>query len=148
MAEGDERRLAMDGPALLAFLAEHFPQALAVGFTLERVEPQGVTLVLEAGDAHLRPGGTVMGPTLMMLADTVVYLAILSRVGPQALAVTTSLEMHFLRKAPPGRLVAVGRLAKLGRRLAVGTVSLRHEPDRGEPVEVGLATVTYSLPPG
>lgn len=137
--------LAMDADALRGFLRDTFPQALAAGFVIEHVGPDGVTLALDAGERHLRPGGTVMGPTLMMLADTAIYLAILSRVGPKALAVTTSLEMHFLRKAPPGRLVVHGRLRKLGARLAIGTVSLRSDAAGGE--EIGLATVTYSLPP-
>lgn len=139
--------IVMDADALRAFLQEVFPQALGAGFVIEHVGQDGVVLSLEAKDRHLRPGGTVMGPTLMMLADTVIYLAILSRVGPRALAVTTSLEMHFLKKAPPGRLVVEGRLRKLGSRLAVGTASIRSEAPGAHGVEVGLATVTYSLPP-
>lgn len=139
--------VVMDEAALWRFLEETFPQALEAGFQIARVGVDEVRLTLDAGAQHLRPGGTVMGPTLMMLADTAVYLAILSRVGPKALAVTTSLQMHFLRKAPPGRLVATGRLRKLGRRLAVGSVSIEHAPTEGPPHEVALATVTYSLPP-
>lgn len=85
-----------------------------------------------------------MGPTLMMLADTAAYLAILAQIGPRALAVTTSLEMHFLKRAPPGRLRVRGDLRKLGSRLAVCTVSIVSE---AVDAEVGLATVTYSIPP-
>lgn len=137
--------IRMDIPALEQFLQDQFPQALAAGFRIEHVDVDGVRLRLLADAQHLRPGGTVMGPTLMMLADTAVYLAILSRVGPVALAVTTSLEMHFLKRAPPGELIVHGRLLKLGRRLAVGSVDIAAEGVEGL---VGHATVTYALPGG
>jgi len=143
----DHSEIVMDADDLMGFFREVFPQALRAGFVIEQVTVEGVTLTLDADEDHLRPGGTVMGPTLMMLADTAAYLCILSKVGPRALAVTTSLEMHFLKKAPPGRLVVEGRLLKLGSRLAVATVSLRSEAPDASDDDIGFATVTYSLPP-
>lgn len=134
----------MDAEALRSFLAGEFPQALQAGFEIERVDDAGVGLVLHTRDHHLRPGGTVMGPTLMMLADTATYLAILSRVGPVALAVTSSLEMHFLRRPPPGTLRVEARLLKLGRSLAVAVVDIRAEGAGDDPV--AHATVTYAIP--
>lgn len=131
----------MDAAALWRFLEQTFPQAIEAGFTIETADDQAVRLRLVTGDAHLRPGGTVSGPTLMMLADTAMYLALLARVGPEALAVTTNLEMHFLRRPRPGVLVAEGQVVKLGRRLAVGQVWIRAE---GDADPVALATVTYA----
>lgn len=136
--------LRMNEEQIRAFLADEFPQAVAFGFTIERLDDDGIRLQLPCGESTLRPGGTVSGPTLMTLADTAVYLLILAHVGPVALAVTTNLNMHFLRKPGPGVLLADGRLLKLGKRLAVGEVELRSE-DQG-PV-VAHATVTYSIPP-
>lgn len=134
--------LSMDADALRAFLAEQFPQALRAGFTIDRVDEGGVRLVLPVDDRHLRPGGTVMGPTLMMLADTATYLAILASVGPLALAVTSSLDIHFLRRPrPEAPLWAEARLVKLGRRLAVAVVELGTADE-----VVAHATVTYALP--
>lgn len=135
--------IRLDAAGLQRFLEEQFPQALRAGFVIDHAGVDGVRLRLPADERHLRPGGTVMGPTLMMLADTAIYLAILSRVGPVAQAVTTSLEIHFLKRAPPGDLVVTGRLIKLGRRLAVGTVDLAAEGVEGL---VAHATVTYALP--
>lgn len=135
--------VVMDAPGIEAFLAEAFPQALEAGFGIARVDEAGVALTLATTTAHLRPGGTVSGPTLMMLADTATYLAILSRIGPVALAVTTSLEMHFLRKAPPGTLTCEGRLLKLGRTLAVAVAEIRSDATEGL---VAYATVTYAIP--
>ena len=135
----------MDAAALTAFLEAEFPQALAFGFTIDDLGPSRIVLGLPTAEEHLRPGGTVSGPTLMTLADTAAYLLILSRLGPVALAVTTSIECHFLRKAPPGRLIATGDALKIGRRLAVVLVTLTADGVDGP---VGHATVTYAIPSG
>lgn len=133
--------LKMGVADLERFLAEVFPQALQAGFRIAEVTDAGVTLTLQAGHRHLRPGGTVMGPTLMMLADTVTYLTILSRMGPVALAVTTSLEIHFLKKAGPGEIEVRGVPLKIGRRIAVVNAELWAGEER-----VAFATVTYAIP--
>lgn len=135
----------MDGPALEAFLARDFGQ-VAGDFRVEAVGPEGVTLRLAVAERHLRPGGTVSGPSIFALADVAMYLAILSRVGPVALAVTTNCSVDFLRKPAAGRdLLAEARLLKLGRSLAVGDVMIRSE---GAAEVVARAGLTYSLPPG
>jgi uncharacterized protein (TIGR00369 family) len=92
----------------------------------------------------LRPGGTIAGTTMMLLADVSVYVAVLASIGWTPLAVTTSLNINFLKKPVPGALEAHCRLLKLGKRLAVGEVSIRSE---GEQDLVAHATSTYSIPP-
>ena len=94
-------------------------------------------------DRHGRPGGTFSGPTMMMLADTSAWMAILAQVGPVLLAVTTSLHIDFLRKPDVTDLMARATLLKLGRKLAVVDVSLF---SRGHEELVAKAQVTYSLP--
>ncbi len=137
--------LKMDRAALEAFLATEFRQ-VAADFTIETLSPDGLSVRLNVGDRHLRPGGTVSGPTMFALADVAVYLAILSRVGPRALAVTTSCSIDFMRKPVAGvDLIADVRLLKLGRVLAVGDVLIRSD---GSEVPVARASLTYSLPPG
>lgn len=133
----------MDGPQIEAFLAAEFPQVS--GYTVERVDNAGVTLRLAVSDRHLRPGGTVSGPTMFELADLAMYAAVLSRIGPVALAVTTSANIDFMRKPPAGRdLVAECRLLKLGRVLAVGDALILAEGHDGV---VARAAMTYSIPP-
>jgi uncharacterized protein (TIGR00369 family) len=132
----------LDPEAIEAFLRREFPAAADAGFTIERADADGVRLRLPADTRHLRPGGTVMGPTLMMLADTSAYLAILARRRAATMAVTTSLEIHFLKRAAPGDLLAEASLIKLGRRLAVAVVDVR----TGSGEHVAHATVTYALP--
>lgn len=136
--------LKMDRESLSAFLARDFGQ-VAADFTVERVDAAGLCLRLRVTERHLRPGGTVSGPAMFGLADVAVYLAVLSRVGPVALAVTTGCSMDFLRKPAAGRdVLAEVRLLKLGRSLAVGDALLTSEGG-AEPVARG--TFTYSLPP-
>jgi uncharacterized protein (TIGR00369 family) len=92
----------------------------------------------------LRPGGTISGATMMQLADVSVYVAVLASVGWTPLAVTTSLNINFLKKPAPAALEAQCRLLKIGKRLAVGEVSIRSE---GEEDLVAHATSTWSIPP-
>ena len=112
--------------AMNAFLDEHFPeldQSLG-GYRITQVEPGRVTARLETGDRHLRPGGTVSGPTLFAIADVTQWLSILTEIGPVALTVTTNLNINFLRKPQPGALIGKGSVLKLGSRLAVTDVAI------------------------
>ena len=91
---------------------------------------------------HLRPGGTVAGPTLMAIADAAVYLALQTE-APLLEAVTSQLTIHFLRKPAARDLLVRARILRRGRTLAVGEVLLYSE---GEPEVVAHAMVTYALP--
>lgn len=142
-AAPDGTTLAMDTDTLRAYLAEVFPQVDTDVYWLETVTPEHAIVRLTAGYAQLRPGGTVSGPAMMALADYALYAAILSRIGPVALAVTTSLSFNFLRKPEPGDLIGVCRLIKLGRRLAVGEVSMAETIDAAPACH---AVGTYSIP--
>jgi uncharacterized protein (TIGR00369 family) len=95
-------------------------------------------------EQSLRPGGTISGPTMMGLTDFAMYVAILASVGPVPLAVTTNLNINFLRKPAPRDLIAETRLIKLGKRLAVGEVEIYCD---GDDEMVAHATATYSIPP-
>lgn len=137
--------LRMDVRALDRFLDEAFPQARTFGFEIDELNEERIVLRLPAGRKHLRPGGTVNGPALMTLADTATYLLVLAHVGPVALAVTTNLNINFMRRPRPGELLAEGRLLRLGKRIVVAEVRISGVGDtKGM---YAHATVTYSLPP-
>jgi uncharacterized protein (TIGR00369 family) len=112
-------------------------------FHVERVEENFVQMRMTYHPRHLRPGGTISGPALMTLADTAMYLALLAMIGPVALTVTTSLNINFLRKPAARDVIAETRLLKLGKRLAVGEVTMFSD---GDARPVAHATVTYSIP--
>lgn len=126
---------------IVAFLAREFPQMKC---TIETVGNRSATVRHEVGFAELRPGGTVSGPVLMTVADVALYVAILGEIGNVPLAVTTNLNVNFLRKpAADAAIIGVCSLLKLGRTLAVGEVSLYSEG--GDDV-VAHAVGTYALP--
>jgi len=130
---------------LSEFLCEEFPQTFGSGeITIESADGETCLVRQRYSDKMLRPGGTVSGPTLMGLADCAMYVVLLSAIGPVALAVTTSLNINFLRKGAPGQdVLAAARLMKLGKRLAVGEIDLLSGTS---PDPIAHATATYSIP--
>jgi uncharacterized protein (TIGR00369 family) len=140
----EEMMTRMSEQELEDFLYSHFPLMTEKHFRIEKVDPMSAQVRLLHGERHLRPGGTISGPSLMSLADTAMYIAVLAMIGPVPLAVTTSLNINFLRRPAKADVIADVRLLKLGKRLAVGEVTMHSE---GDPEPVAHATVTYSIPP-
>lgn len=134
----------MTAPELMEFLETVFPQ-VKDDFEIEEIDDMRVRVRMKIADRHLRPGGTVSGPSMFALADCSVYMAVLAMIGPQALAVTTNCSMDFMRKpAAETDLIAECKLLKLGRVLAVGDVLIYSE---GVEAPVARASMTYSIPP-
>lgn len=129
---------------LQEFLQRAFAQ-VADDFHVEALQSETVTLRLRVGPQHLRPGGTVSGPSMFSLADVTAYLLTLAKIGPRALAVTTNCAIDFMRKPASGQdLLAEGRLLKLGKSLSVSDV-LVYSEGQGKPV--ARASLTYAIPP-
>ena len=137
----------MTAEELDAFLRRAFPNHPEDQHALvESVEPMHVRLRRPYNERYLRPGGTLSGPTLMALADRAMYSVVLAMGGEGCeQAVTTNLTINFLSRPEPADLLARARLLKLGRRLAVGEISLFTE---GREDPVAHASVTYALPAG
>jgi uncharacterized protein (TIGR00369 family) len=127
------------------FLHDEFPQVFRGGdIAIERADGESCLLRQRYSEKMLRPGGTVSGPTLMALADCAMYVVLLSAIGPVGLAVTTNLNINFLRKGAPGQdVLAAARILKLGKRLAVGEVNLL---SGASPDPIAHVTATYSIP--
>lgn len=136
--------LVLNKKELAEYLALVFPQVHR-DFVVEDLTETTIKMRLRVEDRHLRPGGTVSGPSMFGLADVCVYAMVLARKGRQSLAVTTSSSMDFLRKPEGGKdMIAECRLLKLGRTLAVGDVIMYSE---GFDKPVARASMTYSIPP-
>lgn len=134
--------LLMDSNELTCFLAEVFPQFSG---QITEVAFEHTWLRQPIDFSHLRPGGTISGPTMMALADVALYVAILSRIGPEPLTVTTDFTCHFLNKPiANAALLAKATLLKLGKRLVIGEVELYSE---GQAIPVAHVVATYSIPP-
>jgi len=136
---------AMNVDEISALLHEVFPQGFypGCGLTIERVDYAGSRIRRHFQEDYIRPGGTISGPTMMELADFAMYVAVFSVAGPQPLAVTTNLNINFLRKPGKGDLIAEARLMKIGKRLVVGEVAIYSD---GESEPVAHVTSTYSIP--
>ena len=129
-----------------ALCERELPFAKALGITVEELGRGIVVVRLPYKSDLLRPGGTISGPAMMGLADFTVFVAVLSLIGPVAMAVTTSLTCNFLQRPGQGDLLAHGRILKMGKRLAYGDVEIFSEAEQGEG-PVAHATATYSIPP-
>ncbi len=121
------------------------PFAGGMGIKVLKVTPGHVVAKLAYQDIFIRPGGTIAGPVMMALADYVMWGVVMSLIGPVKLAVTTNFNINFLRRPSPEELTAVGKILKLGTRLAIGEVSLFSGGEHGD--LVAHATCTYSVPP-
>lgn len=124
------------------FMNDAFPQST---ITVEEVNDQGAWIRLPVDKTHLRPGGTISGPTMMSIADTAAYIVVLSHIGIVPLAVTSNLNINFLRKPESGKaLLADGTLLHLGRRSVLTEVNIYSEGHLDKPV--AHAVVTYAIP--
>jgi uncharacterized protein (TIGR00369 family) len=139
------RKPALSHADMETFLRTEFPQVFngTSGLSIEAIWHGGARVRQACRAAFIRPGGTISGPTMMALADFAMYVAVLAAIGPVPLAVTTHLNINFLRRPAAADLVAEAELMKLGKRLAVGEVVIRS----GSGAElVAHATSTYSIP--
>ena len=125
------------------FIEKCFPQA-RMPIEIEELRDGFLRIRAPITDRYLRPGGTVSGPVLMTIADTAMYWMVLGMIGPVALALTTNLNIDFLRTPTAADIIAEAEMLKLGRRLAVGRVTMFSD---GSDEPVAHATVTYSIPP-
>jgi uncharacterized protein (TIGR00369 family) len=136
--------LCLTRDELAAFLDQAFPaEARPLLGDLVSVAPGHAHMQLDPIPMMFRPGGLISGPVQMGLVDVAAYAVILAHVGPVAMAVTSNLNINFLRGAEARRLFADARLLKLGRRLA--TVDVRLWQDNEDRL-IAQATVSYALP--
>jgi uncharacterized protein (TIGR00369 family) len=112
--------------AIQAIIHRGVPLAAAWGVEVLQASGGTATCRLPWQDALLRPGGTVSGPALMGLADVAMWAALLGLTGGRDESLTTNLNIHFLRRLPPGAVVAEARVLKRGR-IIFGEVLMRGE---------------------
>jgi len=140
----DERDLTtrLSAADISAFLQDVFPGAMD-HFVIEEVAPMRARVRMLFNEFRLRPGGTISGPSLMTLADTGLWVALLAMIGREPLSVTSHLDIDFLRKPAAADVIADTTLHKIGKRLAVGDVLMY---SAGESVPCARASVTYAIP--
>jgi uncharacterized protein (TIGR00369 family) len=92
-------------------------------------------VVLDAGDDHLNPHGTVHGGVLASMLDVAMGTAVATAGGDSP--VTVSLTVTYLEPGRPGRLEATAKVRKRGKRLLVVEGQVEQE---GDVVADALAT--------
>jgi uncharacterized protein (TIGR00369 family) len=122
-------------------LKSHHPFASVLEIDILEIGAGRSVLRLPERSSHQRLGGMIAGPMLMGLADLALYAAIVGSTGNRD-AVTASLSMNFLRKTPPGGVLAHANILKTGR-MAAGEVLLVPE---GGGAPVAQAISTWALP--
>ena len=126
------------------YVEEIFPQ-VKDDFEILEISEFGSRVRLKVTFRHLRPGNTVSGPSIFSLVDCTAYMAILAKLGKEALAVTTNCSIDFMRK-PSGKtdLIANCEILKFGKTLVVADAKVYSE-NTEKPV--ARASITYSIPP-
>ncbi len=129
-----------------SFLGNEFPmirrEEIPI-FEVTAVNPGSATLLFHPERGHLRPGGTINGPTQFAVADVTAYVALLAHIGPVVGAVTANLNISFLHRPDPVPIEGTGRILKIGKRLAVIDVMIERTDTRQL---IAAATATYSIP--
>lgn len=142
----DETRLPeLTASGFTKLLAQHMPQVERSGISVRSMDYGVCRLRMPVCGDYLRFGGSLSGPTMFALADLAFYGAVMSRIGPAMLAVTSTMTITFLRRPALKPLLADGRIFRVGRRLAYGDVSIFSE---GEDEPVAHATGSYAIPGG
>jgi uncharacterized protein (TIGR00369 family) len=119
------------------------PLAHQLGFHAEAIGYGTATVRMPFLEQFTRPGGTISGPALMAVTDYTMYAALMGAIGPVEMAVTTNLNINFLRKPAAADIIAECRVIKLGRTLCVLDVMPFSE---GDDHPVARATGTYAIP--
>ena len=135
-------KILMSKPELETFMEKEFSQ-VSKNFKILDLDLGSISMKMNVSYEHLRPGDTISGPTMFLLADISFYLATLSLIGPKSLTVTTNCSINFLRKPNKHDLTSKARVLKIGKTLSVGDV-LIYSLDKTKPV--AHASLTYSIP--
>ena len=135
-------KILMSKRELELFMKKEFSQ-VSKNFKILDLDLGSISMKMNVLHEHLRPGDTISGPTMFLLADISFYLATLSLIGPKSLTVTTNCSINFLRKPNKNDLTSKARVLKFGKTLSVGDV-LIYSLEKTEPV--AHASLTYSIP--
>jgi uncharacterized protein (TIGR00369 family) len=124
-------------------LLEETPFAQWWGLHVEDVGDGWATVGLPARPELLRPGGVLHGSCYEVTADVAMWLAIMTRVGVEAMAVTIEMKTSFLRGATTG-IRSRAEVLRAGRRIVFGVASTTDD----DGTLVAHTTLSYVRPGG
>lgn len=100
---------------------------------------ENISVILEIEEKHLQALGMAHGGVIASLLDSAIGLNINKElVAKRKLAITSQLNVHYLKPAIKGKIVATAKPLYIGSKVAVGFGELRDE--KGEVLAVATAT--------
>jgi len=96
-------------------------------------------LEVEVQEKHLQPYGIVHGGVCASLADAAIYWAVYAGMEETVGLTTLELKLNYLAPVSAGRLIAKGRIVKVGKSICLGEASV--EDDNGNLVAHGTSTL-------
>lgn len=114
------------------------PFARLIGIELEHVASGTATLAVNVRKELTQNQGVVHGGAIASLIDTATAFAIISLLPPREKVSTVDLAISFLRPVTGGRLKAVAKVVRAGRRLFV--VSAEVFDTQGRLITTALST--------
>ena len=133
-------KIQLPMPELQDYLYTIYPQTQE-RFYIEQLEEGELVMSMKTKMEDIRPGGTISGPSLFTLVDCAFYALVLSVIGKEPLAVTSNLNINFLRKPAQEKVLCRTRILKLGKKLCVGDALVYSQKQM-----VVQATITYAIP--
>ncbi len=128
--------------AIDTFIESVYPKA-AEAFQCVEVGTESVLVRWAYSESSLRPGGFISGPTLFTCADVALWYLSFTQLGLKAMAVTSDLNIQFLRPAKGGDLLIRADLLRAGKSRITGRVDIWREGQ--EDKLVAHATGSYAL---
>ncbi len=127
--------------AMLAGEISAPPFAQTLGLAMQSVEPGRITFAATAAPWMCNPAGIIHGGLAATLLDSVVTLAVMSKLPAQKLCTTLDLNVHFVRPLFPNgvKLVADGVAVHIG--TTVGTAEGRLHDEKGRLIAHGTASL-------
>ncbi len=101
-------------------------------------------LELEIKRKHLQAYGTVHGGIYGVLIDSAGWWAVFTQVEGIKNAVTADMNVNYLASAKSGKLLAYGRVIRVGKKLGLAEASIKNE--EGKLLAHGTVTVMVTGP--
>jgi uncharacterized protein (TIGR00369 family) len=105
--------------ARIGQLFDRVRYAKLIGIELDEASRGQVKMHLDARDDLRQVNDVLHGGSIASLIDTAAAFAVITLIEPGQSATTTDLTIHFLRPVDAGRITAVARVLRSGRRLLV-----------------------------
>ncbi|ADO45446.1 MAG: PaaI family thioesterase [Hydrogenobacter thermophilus] len=111
-----------------------------IGAVVEELSKDRAILSIDVQEYHLQHLGYVHGGVISSLADNTGWYAVIANLSESKTSVTIEIKINYLKPAKMGKLKAVGKVIKIGKRVAFAVVEVYMQDEL-----VAYATGTYAI---